>query len=108
MKNNIANTQEARLVKLVQGALHKAVRTHGAINEELVTSVSETICSELLAVNSCVESALGSNTEKLHTAEVAEQNEVTVPHHRGWATSRNVRPVIAKRRKPRTASQLVS
>lgn len=107
MEDNIANTQEARLVKLVQGELRKAVDTHGAIGRELIASVSASICSELLA-DSCVESALGEPI-KLHTAEVSQTNEVAIAHMpRSWATSRNIRPVLAKRRKPRPTSQLVS
>lgn len=97
-------TPEARLVKLVQGALKNAIYAHGAINMANITSATKRICGELSA-SACVQSALGvdNNTKPLTEAT----HEVEVPR-KSWATSQNVRPVIAKKRKPRLTSELVS
>lgn len=107
--DDISSTPEARLVKLVQGALKSTIDAHGAISAELIPSAVERICGDILALHSCVESALGAtNSDKPSTEKDEASDKVTVPRPRTWATSRDIRPVIAKRRKPRPTPPLVS
>lgn len=98
--NNNTNDLESRLVTLVQAVLEDIITTRGMVAESMTPEVTKRIVGDILS------SVCDINVPEHRLANPAPRsvvaNGVTFANPaRSWATSRGLRPVVGKARKPR-------
>jgi hypothetical protein len=105
--NNNTNDLESRLVTLVQSALVEIITTQGAVVETMTPDVTKRIVGTILS-SVCAASVPEHQLTTIPPRSVVTDDVTFASPKRSWATSRDIRPVVGRARKPRPTSSLVS